>query len=171
MLAKNGIVHVQLTRGLTAIIDAEDIAIISGRRWFAMPDPTRPGKFYAGSGRIDSGEPKTVMMHRLLLGAPACLQVDHRDNDGLNNRRSNLRTCTQAQNQWNAARYRRRCSSSFKGVNLHRGRWIARFMQNGKRINVGSFSSEIEAAAAYNEAVKQLRGEFAVLNRIPGLSV
>lgn len=167
MLATAGVVRVSLSRGLFAVVDEHCLPLIASRSWCAMPDPTRQGKFYAGASRSARLGPSTVLMHRVVVGAAAGQIVDHIDGDGLNNCLCNLRVCSSHQNQWNASKYRKPCSSQFKGVSLHRGRWVARLMVFGKRISVGSFDNELDAAIAWNEAAKVYHGEFARLNIIP----
>lgn len=107
---------------------------------------------------------KNVFMHRMIMGVTdSNLYVDHKDGDGLNNVRDNLRVSTNAQNQWNTKS--RGGASKYKGVDLRGGnRWRARIRVNGKRYDLGYFDTEREAGLAYNEAVKKYHGEFGVLN-------
>lgn len=91
--------------------------------------------------------------------------VDHIDGNGLNNQKSNLRQCTYAQNKQNS-RKRKRTSSQFKGVNFHKGgqNWQAYITVNKKRIWLGRFNSEIEAASIYDAKARECFGEYAVTN-------
>jgi hypothetical protein len=104
-----------------------------------------------------------VYMHRSVLRAPKGKLVDHRDMDGLNNLRSNLRIATQSENQRN-----RRSSphtSRYKGVSIYRGnRWRAKIVLNGHQTHVGHFVDEVEAARAYDKKARELFGEFARTN-------
>jgi hypothetical protein len=114
------------------------------------------------------GKEHTQKMHRLILGiADPKLDVDHRDGDGLNNCRSNLRVATRQQNGSNQRK--RANSNTYKGVcfDKSRNRWLAGIKVNYKRINLGRFESEIEAAQMYDVAAKELHGEFARLNFPP----
>lgn len=105
-------------------------------------------------------------MQRLIMNAPEGLVVDHIDGDTLNNVRSNLRLCTQRQNQFNR-RGKRNSSSRFRGVNLHRRHWRAEiFCLDGSRKYLGSFDNEVDAARAWNAAAIVEHGEFARLNVI-----
>jgi len=105
-------------------------------------------------------------MHRVVMGVKdSDIQVDHIDHNGLNNQKYNLRLCTLVQNSHNQRKRARVCSSKFKGVNSsHEGKWEARIrVGNGKRIRLGTFTTEIEAAEAYKSAAETLHGEFICL--------
>lgn len=93
--------------------------------------------------------------------------VDHINGNGLDNRRENLRISTQAQNLWNAKKHKD-SSSIYKGVSKRRNdtNWSARIMKNGKAQHIGMFTTETEAASAYNRVAKELFGEFAILNTV-----
>jgi hypothetical protein len=103
-------------------------------------------------------------MHKLLI--PGVSRIDHRNRDGLDNRRENLRPATQSQNMANSRS--RPGSSLFKGVSWIRRdrRWYASIMFNYRSISLGNYVSEIEAAKAYNAAAIRLFGEYARLNEI-----
>jgi hypothetical protein len=104
-------------------------------------------------------------MHRLLI--PGTHEVDHKNGDGLDNRRStNLRPATHQQN--NANRAKARGSSRFKGVSWDRPsrRWYASIRGEGRSRNLGKFDSEVAAARAYNAAAVKFFGEYARLNII-----
>ncbi len=100
-------------------------------------------------------------MHRLIMGCRE--KVDHRDNDGLNNQRYNLRKSTDQQNCAN--RQKTRGSSQFKGVVRDRNAWQAYIKVNGVKKNLGRFKDEFDAAQAYNFAALEAFGEFARMNK------
>jgi hypothetical protein len=108
---------------------------------------------------------KIVTMHRELMNQPKGFLVDHRNTDTLDNRRSNLRLATCSQNQWNRQKIKN-TTSRFVGVSFYKSRkkWVAYIDAAGKRISLGYFNSEIDAARAYDEAAKKYHGEFARLN-------
>jgi hypothetical protein len=105
-------------------------------------------------------------MHRQLLGlTDPSEQVDHRNHDGLDNRRENLRPCTNQQNQHNQ-RKRAGCTSRYKGVHwdFRNGSWRAAIKAEGRTIHLGRFQDEDDAARAYDDAARRLFGEFALTN-------
>jgi hypothetical protein len=123
--------------------------------------------FYAHQTvRID-GRKTTVSMHREILGlGPGQPEVDHRNGNGLDNRRGNLRLATVQQNRFNCTRLKRNGSSEYRGVSWNKDarKWMA-FIQKDRRNKwLGSFLSEVDAALAYDEAAKALFSEFAALN-------
>ena len=153
--------RIPLTRGKFAIVDGEDYYRLSKLNWFAINSNRT---FYAA--RAHKG--KTVKMHREIMGGPGHLVVDHIDRNGLNNRKSNLRVCTNAQNIRNAGP-RGKGLSKYKGVSRHtRGKkWTAVIQLNNKTHYLGYFENEIDAAKAYDEKASQLHGQFACLNFPP----
>lgn len=117
-----------------------------------------------------SGKPTMIYMHRIILllaGHKPPFHTDHRDHKKLNNRLSNLRAVTHQQNHFNERR-RKGGTSRYKGVSLPTGRckWRAQIKVNGRGIFLGNFSSERQAALAYNDAACQYFGECAYLNTI-----
>jgi hypothetical protein len=100
------------------------------------------------------------------MNAPPGILVDHRNNDGLDNRRDNLRLATFSQNNINCRRNKSKSSSRFVGVTFDKRKkqWRVRISVSRKRIFLGYFDSEIDAAKAYDQAAKKYYGEFARLN-------
>ena len=113
-----------------------------------------------------NGKRTTQRMHRLIMNCPKGLLVDHKNHDGLDNRKCNLRLCTNAENQYNQKPLQKKTSSQYRGINWQKriGKWDVWIQLNGKSIFLGSFSNEIEAAKAYDKKAKELFGEFAHLN-------
>jgi hypothetical protein len=106
--------------------------------------------------------PTTQRLHTFLTGFA---QTDHRDGDGLNNCRANLRPATNKQNQGNGRRPSHN-TSGYKGVTWDRGinRWRARIAVNRRMRNLGVYNSVENAARAYDEAAREIFGEFACVN-------
>jgi hypothetical protein len=104
-------------------------------------------------------------MHRLIVDAPHGVLVDHRDGDGLNNTRANLRLCSNAENMRNSGR-KRTNTSGFKGVIHHKktGKWVARITVNDQEKHLGLFPTREAAARAYDDAARRLHGAFALTN-------
>lgn len=109
--------------------------------------------------------PKSLLLHRLLLQVTPNLFCDHINGNGLDNRMSNLRCCTLAQN--NANRRPKKHSSQFVGVQKTPHGWLARGFLNGKVYHLGTFATEIEAAAARDQFVRKHKPEFGLLNLQP----
>lgn len=111
-----------------------------------------------------------IYLHRFIMGAEGGIEVDHIDGNPLNNCRENLRFCNSAQNKHNQ-RPKRGGMSKYKGVYWQAGKWVAQTKSGGIGIYLGRFSSEIEAAKAYNAEALRIFGSFANLNIIEEGSV
>lgn len=152
------VAYVPLTKGYEAVIDAADVPLVAAFSWHAF---VQPHTVYAGRGAFNQ-RPATVMLHRALLGADSGLDVDHIDNDGLNNRRANLRFATRSQNMCNS-RTPSNNKSGFKGVSWHKAsnRWRAQLGFSGEKYHLGYFEMPEAAYAACVSAREQLHREFA----------
>ncbi len=107
---------------------------------------------------------KNVKMHRLILGlTDSKIQADHKDNNGLNNQRSNLRICNHQQNCLNRKRYTNG-KFKYRGVYKVRNKWRAQIRFGTKLFHLGYFDNEVDAALSYDEKVDELFGEYANLN-------
>lgn len=147
-------IHSELRPGLVALIDDEDLPLVTGYTWCVN------SKGYAVA-RIDG---KVRYLHRVLM--PGVALVDHISGDKLDNRRSNLRAATVTQNLANQAK-RPGTTSSYKGVSrTASGRWLAQIQSAGRKVWLGTFKDELDAAEAYDRAAVELFGEFARLNLV-----
>lgn len=155
-----GCLIVTLTKGKVAIIDDADAAIVAPYSWSVMWNGHR---WYARRGDRVVG--KHVYMHRAVLGLPDGLDGDHMNGDSLDNRRSNLRPATQAQNMANRGKQSNN-PTGFKGVRKHptNGLYRAYITFKYKRETIGWYATPEEAARAYDARARVLHGEFAVLN-------
>ena len=155
--------EISLTQGKVALVDDTDYGRLSQWKW-CVGAQTKHITY--AMRKLRGGQ--TQYMHRLILGLERGdgKQVDHADGDGLNNQIANLRICTVRQNHQNTRKRNMGGVSKYKGVyrsSRHR-KWYAQIKLNGRGTSLGSFSSEREAARAYNKAASKFFGEFARLN-------
>lgn len=155
---------IPLTQGQFAKVDSADYDWISQWKWFARWCTCTKGFYAARTAARKSGEKwnPIIHMHREVIRATPGFDADHINLDTLDNRRSNLRLATRAQNSWNRSR-RSDNTSGYKGVSFRpeMGLWRSRIMANGKRITLGYFPSAYDAHLAYCTAAAELHGEFA----------
>lgn len=164
-LLLDSVIELPLTQGKVALLDRED-AELTVFNWFARKDKEQ---YYAGRTVYVNGVKQyTLHLHRVVMERvlgrellPTEL-VDHWDNDGLNNRRGNLRLADHTQNQGNR-RKNRNNSSGYKGVSWHKRvqKWLAKLDYQGKCIHIGVFDTPEEAHEAYKKKAIELWGEFA----------
>jgi hypothetical protein len=155
--------EIPLTHGKVALVDDEDFERVNKFKWSAKKAPQRKLLWYAYriTGRIDRSHPITEWLHHFVQGSKQ--QTDHRDGNGLNNQKNNLRRCNSSQNAANR-RLNSNNSTGFKGVFALRGKFIAQVGRSGSRKWIGSFDTAEEAARAYDNAAVKRFGEFARLN-------
>jgi hypothetical protein len=145
---------IPLTQGKFALIDNRDYWLMRQFKWCAH--------FNGYNWYVVTGAGRTRMrMHRLLAGFPP-FALDHKNGNGLDNRRRNLRPATCSQNGANCGPQRNN-ASGFKGVTRHKalGKWQAQITFRGQYRYLGLFANPRLAFAAYRKAAKQLFGEFA----------
>lgn len=156
--------EIPLTQGKVALVDDEDYEWLNQWKWFYAKDGATG---YAR--RMEGKKPRRtqVHMHQVIMRTPSGMEVDHKDNNGCNNQKQNLRNCTHSQNMKNE-KLRKDNSSGFKGVIWHSimNKWQAKIQCNGKRILLGYFDNSLDAARAYNLAAIKYYGEFANLNEV-----
>lgn len=143
------------------LVDDEDFEALNQFRWCVKQKATT---FYAMRKNTVGGKQESIMMHCIIMGGKG---VDHKDHNGLNNQKDNLRLCTNSENAMNR-RKQRGCVSAYKGVSFYRrtGKWQAYIRIDDKSIYLGYFISEMAAAKAYNTKAAELFGEFANLNKL-----
>ncbi len=139
--------------GRSTIVDTADLHLLIGYNWHA---DKRPHTVYV-RGRLPGQHKGGVYLHFLIVGGRA----DHKDGDGLNNSRSNIRPCTQKQNTWNKAVKK---GKPFKGVYLRGNSYWTQIYADGKSYYSGGHKSAEAAALAYDVLALQLHGDFARLN-------
>lgn len=148
-----------------AIIDPEDWDVVAKYSWHPVVDDDSR-TIYALTAVFSDGKRSNVRMHTMITGFK---MVDHVNRNGLDNRKENLRPSSRmqnAQNQQKRRKDRRGLTSKYKGVSLVKGydRWRAVASLNRKRVHLGYFTTEVEAAQAYDTFARKNFGEFACLN-------
>lgn len=155
----NRVATIPLNDGSLALVDYRHLPVLKCYAWMAHRD----GYAY---GKVNG---KNYYLHRLVyqeeFGEHGDL-VDHRNHDRLDNRVSNLRRATHAENRQNTSKVRG--TSKYIGVYYHkkRGKWCASIQNEGKNKHIGYYDNEIDAAKAYNAMATLYYGEFAKLNEV-----
>lgn len=160
--------EIKLTRNKTAIVDDEDFDFLNQFTWqYATRGcATRTVRY----GKREYNKKVCIKMHRLIMGITDLeMKVDHINNNPLDNRKENLRICTQAENSRNQS-ISRVNTSGYKGVIFDKRPlskpWVAQIRALGKYRKIGYFITKEEAANAYNEAAITYFGKFAKLNDV-----
>jgi hypothetical protein len=156
---------IPLTQGKFALVDDEDYNVLSKLKWHLQPNKKKEYAAHSRSYSTKSGgrSCETILMHKFITGRRG---ADHRDGNGLNNQKHNLRKATASQNNMNKGKMSVPCTSKYKGVSFYKitGKWVASICVKGKRYHLGYFDKEIDAARAYNKAALLYHGNFARLN-------
>lgn len=154
------------------LIDEEDYNRIKKYHWTVAFKPDI-NNFYikCHPKSSKSSQRTTEKLHRFIMNAPEGSHVDHINHNTLDNRKSNLRICTHEENCRNKQKRKKdkrdnSMSSKYKGVCFRddSNKFRATISFNKKRISLGCYENEEDAAKAYNEAAIKYHGEFAVLN-------
>lgn len=154
--------QIKLTQNKVALVDDEDYDFLSNWKWFASWDGHN---WYA---RRNSGVypfRRQIQMHRVIMDVTNELEVDHKDGNGLNNQKYNLRICTHAKNTINKKKHVDN-TSGYKGVTFNKatGKYVASIYVDGKRISLGYFVDIIDAAKTYDKAAIKYFGEYSKTN-------
>lgn len=151
--------YVSLTKGKRAIVDDDDFEKVNKHKWYCS--------FYGYAVREDRKN-HIIGLHTFIMNTPDGYEIDHRNLDKLDNRKENLRICTNKQNARN--KFQKNNKTGYKGVSISTWNksnpYRVTINLNKKQIQVGYFKTAIEAAKAYNEVVKKYHGEFAYINKI-----
>ena len=153
---------IPLTQGKYALVDTEDYEGLNKWKWYALKGVST---WYAVRNIPIGDKQGSLRMHRLILGTRKGMDTDHENHNGLDNRKYNIRICSRSENQQN----RRPASgnaSRFKGVARNGTGWQAYIKKDQKKMHLGTYRSEIDAAKVYNDKAEELFGKFASLNDI-----
>jgi len=154
-------IEISLTKGKFAFIDDEDWDLVKNYKWYYNNNG-----YAETSIKQENGKHKTTGMHRLIINNNnPKIHIDHINHNGCDNEKYNLRLCTHQQNHMNQSS-NKNSTSKYMGVNWEKSRkkWKSQIGFNNKRIFVGYFINEEDAARAYDNKAKELFGEFANLN-------
>lgn len=164
--------EIQLSQGKVALVDDGDFEWLNQWKWHSIRKPNN--RFYASRQtkitRTDKGQRQTMLlMHRFILSPDKRLVIDHKDGNGLNNQRNNIRVCTTAQNIQN----RRKLPTNtlgLKGISIEVGNgrktpaYKAGIMIEGTLHYLGCYKTPEEAAKVYDDAARKYHGEYACVN-------
>lgn len=148
---------IYLTQGKVAEVDDENYYLLNKYKWQAQK-----GRYTYYAKRVGAGKER-ILMHREILNLTKKEFCDHKDGNGLNNKIDNLRRCTNSENQKNKRGWGK---SKYKGVCWIKKnkKWMSYISINKKRVYLGLFCTEKEAAVEYNKSASLNHGEFAKLN-------
>lgn len=160
--------EIELTKGYKALVDDEDYSAVNEYTWYVFFSASN---IYAKTFiKLENNKRKSLFMHQLVYELSGQIasnshHIDHKDCNGLNNCRTNIRQASYQNNQANS-RKMSKSSSVYKGVSFSktRNKWEAYIKVNKIKINLGRFSDEREAANSYNIAAMKYFGEFARIN-------
>ena len=152
--------EIPLTQVYVALVDDEDDEWLSNWKWFAARNRSS-----APAVAVRNENKRVVYMHRQIMNTPAEMVTDHINHNTLDNRRCNLRVCTNSENCTNQTK-RLGTSSKYLGVTWRedRSKWEVNFRLKSKNKYLGCFPDEEDAAIAYDEAVTEYRDEYATTN-------
>lgn len=155
--------QISLSQGKFALVDDSDYKWLNQWKW-SLLRRRHQHKYYAVRGDKNN---KIIYMHREILGLKRGreVQADHINNNGIDNRRVNLRKCTHKENQRNQPKNVTN-TSGYKGVTWYKagGKWHAQIKVNRTKYHLGYFFCLIKAAKAYDRAARKYHGDFANLN-------
>ena len=148
-----------------AKVDPADYKRLRKHEWLVKKTRNSYYSLRIGPGK-KAGRESQIYMHKEILKVPEGMVTDHINRDGMDNRRANLRAATHSQNMCNKRKRSGPTYSKYKGIHWHKlhRKWKAAITFEKKRIYLGSFENEIDAAKVYDEAAKKYHGEFACLN-------
>ncbi len=158
--------EIPITKGLVVLVDDEDFERVNQWKWQADRKHKWSKTLYAKRTYGNGSKKKSISMHHFIMGKN--IQLDHKNGNGLDNQKHNLRPANGTQNNANRPKFTKTVTSKFKGVCLDKrySKWRSSIRCHGKLTCLGYWKSETDAAIAYNKAAIVIFGEFAKLNEI-----
>lgn len=159
--------------GEIALCDDEDYPLLSRFIWY-MGSEVKNGGYPCCFIYGKNNTRKQIFMHQLVMAGAT--NIDHKDQNKLNNQSDNLRVATRANNEWNKGKQKtsngKPCTSKYKGVcyDWRVDKFKASIKRNGVLYKLGYFTDEVEAARAYNKKAEELSGAFVWLNPLPEIN-
>ena len=156
--------RIRMAQPKYAKVDPGDYKRLRGYEWFATKKRNR---FYVrrhvAGGK---GKEKLIYLHQEIIDVPQGMVIDHINHDGMDNRKANLRPATHSQNMCHVRKRPGTKHSKYKGIywKKRNRKWMAMIGFQKKRIHLGYFRSEIDAAKAYDQAARRYHKDFASLN-------
>lgn len=154
---EDGSVEIVISDGNVAMIDSSDLHLVNGYRWSICWHPDTD-TIYAHANTRSKQPRTTIKMHELIIPPIEGMEVDHRDHNGLNNRRSNLKSVTHGVNMHNQGP-RKDNKVGLKGVYAVRDKFRAQIRVNGELMNLGYYETPADAANAYDKHARIVYGE------------
>jgi len=156
---------IHLKENYFALVDDDDYDYLMQWKWFLKLTKRNSVIYtYAICNLHKKDGWSSVSMHKMIMNTPKGFQIDHKDHNGLNNQRVNLRICTHGENQMNRNTYSK---TGYMGVYENKwGNYYAQISHNKKIYRLGTFPTKEQAAQTYNTAAQKYHGEFAKLNII-----
>jgi len=158
--------EIPLTQGQVALVDDEDFERVNQYKWHTSSNSTNQTLYAARNICKKLGVWRLQYLHRFILNTPNGLQVDHKDHNGLNNTKANIRNVTRTENNRNGLKCRKITSSKYRGVGWHKkcNNWRAYIGIAGKHIHLGHYETELEAALAYDEKAHEVDSQHYLCN-------
>lgn len=149
-----------LTQGKFALVDNNDFEFLTKWKWCYH------GGYAVRGKNLGNHKTEMVYMHRIIMNiGDGDMKIDHKNHNGIDNQRINLRICSKKENAQNVLVHRDN-KSGYKGVSWHKRkkRWTSSIRVDGKLLNLGYFSTSKEAAVVYDQNALLYFGEYANLN-------
>lgn len=156
-------------KGLRVVIDEEDYPLFTMFNWYIKTTPSNKKYLVSYSQKVVNGKVlynKKFSLHRVITNAPSDKEIDHINQNTLDNRKCNLRICDKSDNLKNKSKYKNN-TTGYKGVTKKNGRrkkYMTQISIDGKTKFIGSFLTAKEAAEKYDEVCLIHYGEFGSLN-------